>query len=366
MLLHKLLVLCQGLLRVFDLSVKLSGAENEIEDTKQSLAEDKKFVQELKTSCDTKEKDWELIKQTRAEELVALADTIKVLNDDDALDLFKKTLPSASMSFVQVQVSSRTLRSQALELVQSARSAAKKGHMGVQPQLNFLALALDGKKAGFDKVIGMIDNMVANLNKEQSADDKQLEYCEKSLDEADDKRKTLENSLSDSEAAIEEMKGTMEKLTEEIAALTAGIQALDKSVAEATELRKSDNADYKKLMSEDSTAKEVLLFAKNRLNKFYNPKLYKAPPKRTLSEEERLVTNMGGDVPTEAPGGIAGTGIGAVFAQVSAHSQLKDAPPPPPETFGPYTKKTGDGNGVVAMIDLLVKDLDKEMQEAEA
>jgi len=257
------------------------------------------------------------------------------------------------------------LRSQALELVQSARSAAKKGHMGVQPQLNFLALALDGKKAGFDKVIGMIDNMVANLNKEQTADDKQLEYCEKSLDEADDKRKTLENSLSDSEAAIEEMKGTMEKLTEEIAALTAGIQALDKSVAEATELRKSDNADYKKLMSDDSTAKEVLLFAKNRLNKFYNPKLYKAPPKRTLSEEDRLVTNMGGDVPTEAPGGIAGTGIGAVFAQVSAHSQLKDAPPPPPETFGPYTKKTGDGNGVIAMIDLLVKDLDKEMQEAE-
>merc|ERR1740121_2460448 len=238
MLLHKLLVLCQGLLRVFDLSVKLSGAENEIEDTKQSLAEDKKFVQELKTSCDTKEKDWELIKQTRAEELVALADTIKVLNDDDALDLFKKTLPSASMSFVQVQVSSRTLRSQALELVQSARSAAKKGHMGVQPQLNFLALALDGKKAGFDKVIGMIDNMVANLNKEQSADDKQLEYCEK----------TLENSLSDSEAAIEEMKGTMEKLTEEIAALTAGIEALDKSVAEATALRKSENADYKQLM----------------------------------------------------------------------------------------------------------------------
>ena len=36
----------------------------------------------------------------RAMELAALADTIKVLNDDDALDFFKKTLPSAaSMSF---------------------------------------------------------------------------------------------------------------------------------------------------------------------------------------------------------------------------------------------------------------------------
>merc|ERR1719382_1212173 len=161
------------------------------------------------------------------------------------------------------------------------------------------------------------------------------------------------------------MTGTMEKLTEEIAALSAGIEALDKSVTQATELRKSDNADYKQLMSDDSTAKELLLFAKNRLNKFYNPKLYKAPPKRQLSEEDRLVDNLGGDVPTAAPGGIAGTGIGAVFAQVSAHSQQEDAPPPPPETFGPYTKKTGEGNGVISMIDLLVKDLDKEMQEAE-
>lgn len=30
------------------------------------------------------------IKKTRAEELLALAETIKILNDDDALDLFKK------------------------------------------------------------------------------------------------------------------------------------------------------------------------------------------------------------------------------------------------------------------------------------
>merc|ERR1719296_594975 len=163
------------------------------------------------------------------------------------------------------------------------------------------------------------------------------------------------------------MKGTLEKLGAEIAALTAGIEALDKSVAEATTLRKTENADYKQLVSDDSTAKELLLFAKNRLNKFYNPKLYKAPPKRQLSEEDQLVENLGGDVPTAAPGGIAGTGIGAVLAQVSAHTQsTRGAPPPPPETFGAYTKKSENGNGVIQMIDLLVKDLDKELQEAKA
>merc|ERR1719271_2130748 len=93
------------------------------------------------------------------------------------------------------------------------------------------------------------------------------------------------------------------------------------------------------------------------MNKFYNPKLYKPPPKRQLAEEERITVNMGGTLaPTAAPGGIAGTGISAL-AQV--------APPPPPETMGAYKKMGQESNGVIAMIDLLVADLDKEITETE-
>merc|ERR1719189_1886748 len=67
--------------------------------------------------------------------------------------------------------------------------------------------------------------------------------------------------------------------------------------------------------------------------------------------------------PTAAPGGIAGTGI--YFAQVGAHVQAEQevAPPPPPETWGAYTKKGEEHTGVVAMMDMLTADLDKEIQE---
>jgi len=92
------------------------------------------------------------------------------------------------------------------------------------------------------------------------------------------------------------------------------------------------------------------------LNKFYNPKLYKPPPKRVLSEEDQIVVNMGGTLaPTNAPGGIAGTGI--------ALSQV--APPPPPEANLAFKKSGEESNGVIAMIDLLIADLDKEMQVSE-
>merc|ERR1719203_1677097 len=134
------------------------------------------------------------------------------------------------------------------------------------------------------------------------------------------------------------MQNNIATLKDEMSALRTSINELDKSVAEATDTRKAEHADYKTLMQNDNTAKEVLLWAKNRLNKFYHPKMYKAPPKRELSAEEDITVRMGGTVATPAPGGIAGTGIGA-FAQVYEHSSSAVAPPPPPETFGPYTKK---------------------------
>merc|ERR1712060_2288 len=153
-------------------------------------------------------------------------------------------------------------------------------------------------------------------------------------------------------------------LTDEIAALNAAIKALDKSVAEATEQRKQEHQDYKDLMASDSAAKELLGFAKNRLNKFYNPKLYKAPPKVELSKEDRIFVSEGGTPPPQAAaGGIAGTGI-TVLAEVHAHDQQTVAPPPPPEAPGAYKKKSGENSGVLAMIDLLVQDLNKEMAES--
>merc|ERR1719491_1884207 len=120
-------------------------------------------------------------------------------------------------------------------------------------------------------------------------------------------------------------------------------------------------------MASDGAAKEVLAFAKNRLNKFYNPKLYKPPADAELSKEDQIYSNMGNPnelVTTAAPGGIAGTGITA-FAQMSMHEQNKAAPGPPPATWGAYSSKSGENTGVITMIDLLIKDLEKEMTEVE-
>merc|ERR1719359_231891 len=209
---------------------------------------------------------------------------------------------------------------------------------------------------GFDKIIKMIDDLVVDLKAEQGVDDDKKSYCEAEFDKAEDKAKGLALDISDLEKAIADGEESISALKSEIAALQDGIKALDKSVAEATDSRKKEHDDFVETLASNNAAKDLLGFAKNRLNKFYNPTLYKAPPKRVLSEEDQITVNIGGTLaPTAAPGGIAGTGV-TVLADVSAHV----APPPPPETAAAFAKKSEESNGVIAMVDLLIGDLTKE------
>jgi len=314
--------------RLGELSVSLGDDANDLEETKDTLAEDTQYLAELKKGCATKEAEWEARCKVRAEELVALSETIEALNADDALELFKKTLPSASSSFVQVEQRAATLRARALQLLRSAPSRGA--------EIDLVLLAMQGKTAGFEKVIKLIDEMMVNLKKEQADDDNKKLYCETELDKSEDQKKELERGIEVSDTAIEDLKAAIATWTQEIADLKASISALDKSVAEATKLRQEENAEFKELMQNNKASKEVLLWAKNRLNKFYNPKLYK--------EEETP----------------------AALVQIRAHRSVDGvAPPPPPATFDAYTKKGQETGVVVSMLDKIVNDIDMTTTEAE-
>merc|ERR1719207_184176 len=93
----------EKMVRLGKLQVEIVEMKEDLDDTGKGLLEDKKFLADLDKNCALKKAEHEENMKMRSEELLALADTIKVLNDDDALELFKKTLPSAS-SFMEVRV----------------------------------------------------------------------------------------------------------------------------------------------------------------------------------------------------------------------------------------------------------------------
>merc|ERR1719183_1194271 len=194
--------------RVGETAVNIENMKNELSDAQRALVEDTKFLADLQKNCATKQSEWDVIVKTRAEELVALSDTIRLLNDDDALELFKKVLPSASASLVQVEVTSASTRIRALDVIHAAQQSSKQARQ----QLNFIALALHGKKVGFQKVLAMIDDMISILKKEQVDDNNKKEFCDIQFDSLDDKKKALERDISDSESEIADAKEVIETL----------------------------------------------------------------------------------------------------------------------------------------------------------
>merc|ERR1719217_1408433 len=344
----------EKLKRVGELGVELVNLKEDLDDTQTSLGEDKKFLADLEKNCELKKKECAERCKMRQMEITALAETIKILNDDDALELFKKTIPSASL--LQVQVTAKDVQQRALQALQSFRKAG-----GLRDhKLDFIALALRGKSVDFTKVIKMLDDMVVLLGKEQADDDAKKEWCTVQFDQMDDKKKALQRSISGLEKSIEEDKEAVETLKGEIEALEEGIVNLDKDVTQATEQRKEENTEYVAELAANTAAVELIKFAKNRMNKFYNPKLYKPPPKRELTEEERITLNMGGTLaPTNPPAGIAGTGIGLIS------EGQKAAPPPPPEADFSSGKKGEESAGVIGMMDMLIKDVQKDITAME-
>merc|ERR1719472_96499 len=156
------------------------------------------------------------------------------------------------------------------------------------------------------------------------------------------------------------MTASSASLAEEIANLQAEVKALDKAVAEATAQRKEEHAEFLTFQTENNQAVQLVDAAKNRLFKFYRPNLHKEEQRRELTEEERVAIAAGAPDPRDAEeampkGGIAGTGITAL---------AQGAPPPPPDTWGAYQKKDGKSNGVIALMEMLAKELEDGITES--
>merc|ERR1719299_319748 len=227
----------------------------------------------------------------------------------------KNTLPSPSL--LQMSRRSGDVRKEALALVQKLKRDPK------EPQLSLITMALQGKKAGFAKVIKLIDEMVVKLGVEQEDDDAQKKWCEEEFDTTEDQSKDTSRLIKGLTAKIGETEEAIKTVTAEIAELKKGIEELDEAVTDATKQRKDEHKEFVQTAAENNAALQLLEVAKNRLNKFYNPTLYKEPERRELTEEERIYVNSGGADPRDAEEaavagtGIAGTGV-TVFAQVAA------------------------------------------------
>jgi septal ring factor EnvC (AmiA/AmiB activator) len=370
--------------RVANLAVEVVQLKDEIEDSAAEAADAEKFAASLEKQCAEKKKEWDQRCKMRSDEIAAIGEAIGILTDDDALDVFKKAVPSALVqedtrsaggygyhhhrnmfTGEMVLLQTAVKPADAVTKVQAILANSKSNRVGLLLFTLKTKVRLAQRTGGavdFSVIFKMIDDMVVVLKKQGKDDAAQKDFCVGELDKTEREKESADDKLANLGATIEEFTGELDTIVQGISDLVAGIAALDKDVAEATELRKKEHEEYAGNVQMQEVAIEIVGKAKNRLNKFYNPSAYKAPPKKEMSMEEKLASGGASAlVQTEAAfDAPEATEVG--FIQVRAKSRV--APPVAPEAPGGAPKKNEKSGGVLALMDMMVADLKATAQEA--
>merc|ERR1719197_1664215 len=341
-----------------ELAVSTVQAQNALDDAEAELADAQKMLATLKVQCVEKTKEFQARSALRSEEVAAISEAIAILNDDDALDVFKKAVPAAAMvqkvGFLQAKTAKASKLAKAHAMIAGTAQTYRSQPLSLLAYSMRVQLKLGAKAQNFGQIIGMIDNMVKILGDEQAEDDKHKEYCDAEFEKSADEEKATNDKMASDDATISELNDGIATLTSDVATLTETIKELDKSVALATDGRKAEHAEYSESATLNDAANQLLEKAKQRLYKFYNPNLYVAPAKKELSMEDSLYVKAGRE-----------EFASPALVQIRAHSRV--ALPQAPETFsGIQQPKTEKSTGVVALMEMMQKDLQADMKDAEA
>jgi len=126
------------------------------------------------------------------------------------------------------------------------------------------------KEDHFVKVRGMIKDMVAKLEADAAAEGDQKAWCDSEMEKATSKRDENIGSMEGDLAAKTKAESTIAKLKEEIQTLLNEISELNKALAEATELRRKEQAENTKTLADANAGLAGVKKAMKILKDFYD------------------------------------------------------------------------------------------------
>merc|ERR1719476_1088855 len=242
-----------------DLLYKASKAKENKEKAEAAIEADNKFLATLEKDCKEEEIAYQERLKVRTQEIIALSETLKILTDDDARELYDKT-----MALLQVDAS-QTSRARALQrsVQHIAEVARRNGNTALA------ALAVRMQLDAFTKVKEMMDKMLAELLKQQQAEYEKNEKCKKDIDVTEDSIKEGEHVKADLGEKHQMLTDSISTLKTEIEELKADVKAMEISLKAAGEERKAQNKLFQTSVSDQRAVINILNKANKRLQDFY-------------------------------------------------------------------------------------------------
>jgi len=292
---------------------------------------DENYIQATATDLATKKGEWKDRQIMRAGEIEAINKAVSILHSDDARDMFKSSYKSQGF-FLQVTASSKSSSAGAILASAAKRSGDKR--------MAALAKSLETQTPNesmatgshFDEVIAAIDDMVETLKSEEEIDLENKEVCEK--DRADDTRTAVKaaRTMDERSDTVTELKNDIAEIVKTIAENVAEIKSITEELDTAQTLRNDEHTEWEAANRDDGAAAELVDRAKTVLSDFYSDN-------------------------------------GLVFVQKKKMEPVVagEAPPPPPSTWeAPYGGKTGESQGIVAILEMIHEDILKDQTKGKA
>jgi len=248
-----------------------SVAEGDLSATSKDLSGDHEAKEELHRGCMTAAQEFEAGVKSRGEELGALAQAKKVIEEATG---------GASLSQVSfVQLSSRAkLHSGAdlakFEAVRYVRDLANRHHSVALAQLasrmnSAVRLSSASGADPFAKVKGLITDMLSQLQAEAEEEATHKAYCDKEMSETKVKNDDKSTEVDSLTTKIAQKKAMSAKLREQVATLQNELAGMAKAQAESTQLRAKENTVYKKNKAEMEQGLKGVRIALKVLKEYY-------------------------------------------------------------------------------------------------
>jgi hypothetical protein len=348
--------------RIGALALSISETKHSLEDSEEELANAEKFLANMEEECANTVKARDMRAKMRAEEIKAISEAVGILNDDDALEVFKKTPAGAAL----VQKPIKTYDA----LLQVSKRVSLKSHIHREEP--------NTADAAEKMVTNMVDGMVAVLHDTDVSDEHKKDWCSNETETSHKIEADKEAFIQAKVAEIAEQEDSIATLTEEITGLTSKINELDKMVHEMTVQRKSEHQEFIDSFATSSTAIRLIKKAIQRLEKFYSPN--KFAKEKKAAEDAAL--KKAGLALAQKPSALAVQRRAAALLpggfdfdsllQVGSTSmsrfrkELREGVDPVviPETPGAVYEKKESG-GVMALMNDFVTDLKTDMTESE-
>jgi len=241
-----------------------AAATGDLRATTSDLAADTEAKATLHHYCMTKASTFEAETKSRGEELKALAEAKKVIEEATGASL-------AQTSFLQTARS--RLASGAdlagLEVVRLVRDLAQKQGSSALTQLALRMSSAMHSSDAFAKIKGLISDMIARLEQEAGADATKKAYCDKELSETNTKKAEKSNEIAKLSSRIDRMTARSAQLKEEVAALQNQLAKLAKSQSDMDSLRAEEKAQFTASKAELEKGLAGLKLALKILNEYY-------------------------------------------------------------------------------------------------